>query len=82
MSIHVRRRRPRMIMDQVSELPRRRGSIRDRPICAHNGRDLPESMGEVGRTVPGARPGLQVPHLLGLGESLGTVSGPELDDGG
>jgi hypothetical protein len=30
----------------------------------------------------GLQPGLQVSHLLGFGESLGTVSGPELDDGG
>ena len=44
--------------------------------------DLPENMGEVRDTVPAARPVLQVSHLLGLGESLGTVSGPELDDGG
>jgi len=33
------------------------------------------------KTVEEWRFGLQVTHFLGLGERLGTISGPELDDG-
>lgn len=42
---------------------------------------LAEGIGEVGRTVPGAPLWLYVSHFLGLGERLGTVARPELDDG-
>ena len=44
-------------------------------------RVVKESRGTCVETIQRPPWGLQVSHFLGLGERLGAVSGPELDDG-